>query len=45
MIAYSDHCEGFSGADLSALLRESQLSALKKAMDLNVPEDQEIKIT
>jgi ribosome biogenesis ATPase len=45
MIAYSDHCEGFSGADLSSLMRESQLSALKKAMDLNLPEEQEIKIT
>ena len=33
LIATSDHCDGFSGADLSSLVRESQLSALKKAMD------------
>lgn len=28
-IAASDQCEGYSGADLSALLREAQLNALK----------------
>ena len=28
-IAFSDKCEGYSGADLSALVREAQLNALK----------------
>jgi len=36
MIAHSEHCEGFSGADLSALVREAQLSALKNAMDAEI---------
>jgi ribosome biogenesis ATPase len=43
-IAYSEHCEGFSGADLSALIRESQMSALKRAMEANVEDDAEILI-
>ena len=33
-IAYDQHCEGYSGADLSALVREAQLSALKATMDI-----------
>lgn len=32
-IGHSEHCEGFSGADLSALVREAQMSALKQAME------------
>ena len=28
-VAYSVQCEGYSGADLSALVREAQLNALK----------------
>ena len=28
-IAYNDRCEGYSGADLGALVREAQLSALR----------------
>ena len=32
-VGHSEHCEGFSGADLSALVREAQLSALKKSME------------
>lgn len=43
-IALSQHCEGFSGADLSALLREAQLSALTRAMNDGQDEDQEIRI-
>ena len=31
-VAYDQHCEGYSGADLSALVREAQLSALKASM-------------
>ena len=33
--AHSEACEGFSGADLSALVREAQLSALRNAMSMN----------
>lgn len=43
-IAYSDHCEGFSGADLSSLIREAQMSALKSAMERNVTEEETILI-
>jgi len=43
-IANSDHLDGFSGADLSALVREAQLSALKSAMNRNVKEDEKILI-
>lgn len=43
-IAYSENCEGFSGADLSALVREAQMSALKAAMDRNVTEEEQILI-
>jgi ribosome biogenesis ATPase len=43
-IAYSEHCEGFSGADLSSLIREAQMSALKAAMDRNVTEEEKILI-
>lgn len=32
-IALSDLCEGFSGADLSSLVREAQMSALKESME------------
>mmetsp|Transcript_32370 Transcript_32370/g.49533 ORF Transcript_32370/g.49533 Transcript_32370/m.49533 type:complete len:423 (+) Transcript_32370:996-2264(+) len=42
MIAESQHCEGFSGADISALVRESQLSALRRQMEKG--EDTEAKI-
>lgn len=28
-IAFDSHCDGYSGADLSALVREAQLSALR----------------
>ena len=31
-IAFSDSCQGFSGADLSALVREAQLSSLRQAL-------------
>jgi len=31
-IAFESHCDGFSGADLSALVREAQMSALKARM-------------
>ena len=31
-VAYDQHCEGYSGADISALVREAQLSALKASM-------------
>jgi ribosome biogenesis ATPase len=44
IIAYSEHCEGFSGADLSSLIREAQMSALKAAMDRNVTEEEKILI-
>lgn len=46
LIAHSDSSEGYSGADLSALVREAQLSALKSAMAKD-PEgtDENIKIT
>lgn len=46
LIAHSDSSEGYSGADLSALVREAQLSALKSAMAKD-PEgtDEDIKIT
>jgi ribosome biogenesis ATPase len=39
VISHSEHCEGFSGADLSSLVREAQLSALKQAMESNLSED------
>jgi ribosome biogenesis ATPase len=29
MVAHDSHCDGYSGADLSALVREAQMSALK----------------
>ena len=44
LIAFSEHCDGFSGADLSSLVREAQLSALKTAMDNNVDDTAEILI-
>jgi ribosome biogenesis ATPase len=31
-IAYSHQCEGYSGADISALVREAQLNALKLSL-------------
>ena len=45
LIAHSDSSEGYSGADLSALVREAQLSALRAAMSKD-PEgsDDNIKI-
>ena len=43
-MSHSEHLDGFSGADLSALVREAQLSALKAAMDSNVEDHQAILI-
>lgn len=43
-ISHSEHCEGFSGADLSALVREAQLSALKQAMESNLEDGSKILI-
>lgn len=39
-IAYSNDCEGYSGADLSALVREAQLNALKNNLDDKSSTDQ-----
>lgn len=44
LVSHSEHLDGFSGADLSALVREAQLSALKAAMDSNVGELEAIHI-
>jgi len=44
-IARSPQCEGYSGADLSALTREAQLCALKTVMDRNCDETSNLKIT
>ena len=43
-MSHSEHLDGFSGADLSALVREAQLSALKAAMDSNVEDHEAILI-
>ncbi|CDW86238.1 ribosome biogenesis atpase rix7 [Stylonychia lemnae] len=39
-IAYSQECSGYSGADLSALVREAQLNALKNNLDDQFSTDQ-----
>ena len=44
-VSQSEHLEGFSGADLSALVREAQMSALKQAMSQNTSGDEQIQIT
>jgi ribosome biogenesis ATPase len=31
-IAFDNHCDGYSGADLSALVREAQMSTLKSSL-------------
>jgi len=36
-ISIEPHCEGFSGADLSALVREAQLNTLRSAMKVTDP--------
>jgi ribosome biogenesis ATPase len=43
VIANAPQCEGYSGADLSALTREAQLCALKLAMHRGITKD--VKIT
>ena len=45
-VASSYHCDGYSGADLSALVREAQLNALKtNLMDSDVASTEQIYIT
>jgi len=45
-VAYSQQCDGYSGADLSALVREAQLNALKtNLMDSNASQTEQIYIT
>lgn len=43
-IAYSEQCEGYSGADLSALLREAQLNALKSSIENKTLDNKELQI-
>ena len=39
-VAYDQHCEGYSGADLSALVREAQLCTLKTVIQKDSGKDQ-----
>jgi len=41
-IAFSGSCEGFSGADLSALVREAQLNCIRTCGDEQEPSLSEI---
>ncbi|KFU87470.1 Nuclear valosin-containing protein-like, partial [Chaetura pelagica] len=44
-IAYSQHCDCYTGADLSALVREASLCALRQEMALQKGKKGEIKIS
>ncbi|XP_066402318.1 nuclear valosin-containing protein-like isoform X1 [Molothrus aeneus] len=46
-IAYSEHCDGYTGADLSALVREASICALRQEMALQNTQSKkaEIKIS
>ena len=43
-IAFDSHCDGYSGADLSALVREAQISTLKSSLNQEIGEKTELKV-